>query len=365
LVELIRIAEASDKLEAEGAKPVETKVIKLPETAEELEKSPEYHKAFENFIRKGNKASLESQAVLNRDSQFYTTDAYGGYTIPEEMGNQILVAKKLFGGMLDKSLTNWITTKTGATLTFPKVNDTDQEGYVIAEKGDLTSSAQDMTFGVTSLGAYMYTSGLVKVSVQLLQDSAWDFAGWLTDKLAIRFWRGLNTLFTTGSGSGTLEGIVTGATKGEDALKASITRDDLLNLYHSVDPIYRQSPFCRWMLNDSTLKALKAIVQSSTYNESPLWQPSMRVGEPDTIEGKPYIVNQAMESIASARRPVLFGDFKTFFIREVLPMKVVRLDELYAATAEVGFVLLGRYDSASGAADSSDYPLRFLRNATT
>ena len=365
LNENIRIALIDEKLAAGKANVIDEADNKIPETGKEILKSKEYNKAFNDFLRTGDKKMKpESQDALNRANQFYTTDAYGGYTIPEIMGDRILSAKLYFGGMLDKNLTSWISTATGATMTFPKVNDTDQSGYVISEKSDLTSSAQDMTFGVTTFGAYKYTSGLVKVSTELLQDSDWDFASWLIDKLAIRFWRGLNTLFTIGSGSSTLEGIVTGANKGEDATVRGLTRNDLLNLYHSVDIVYRNSPFCRWMLNDATLKTLKAIVQSATYNESPLWQPSMRVGEPDTIEGKPYIINNDMEDIRPTYKPVLFGDFKQFLIREVLPMKVRRLEELYAATDEVGFVLLGRYDSGTLAAQTS-YPLRFIRNATT
>ncbi len=361
----IDIALKTEALEAEKADVIDPASEKAPQTGKEIVKSKEYTKAFSDFLRTGDKEMKpENQNILSRANQFYTTDAYGGYTIPEIMGDRILSAKLYFGGMLDKNLTTWLSTSTGATMTFPKVNDTDQAGYVIAEKTDLTSSAQDMTFGVTTFGAYKYTSGLVKVSNELLQDSDWDFASWLIDKLAIRFWRGLNTLFTTGSGSSTLEGIVTGATKGEDATVRGITRNDFLNLYHSVDIVYRNSPFCRWMLNDATLKALKALVQSATYNESPLWQPSMRVGEPDTIEGKPYIVNNDMDDLFPTKKPVLFGDFKQFLIREVLPMKVRRLEELYAATDEVGFVLLGRYDSGSLAAQTS-YPLRFIRNATT
>ncbi len=365
LLKQIDIALKTEALEAEKADVIDEADNKVPQAGKEIVKSKEYTEAFSDFLRTGDKKMKpENQDVLSRASQFYTTDAYGGYTIPEIMGDRILTAKLYFGGMLDKNLTTWLSTSTGATLTFPKVNDTDQSGYVIAEKTDLNASAEDMDFGVTSFGAYKYTSGLVKVSNELLQDSDWDFASWLIDQLAIRFWRGVNTLFTTGTGISTLKGIVTGATKGEDAAVRTITRNDFLNLYHSVDIIYRNSPFCRWMLNDSTLKALKAIVQSATYNESPLWQPSMRVGEPDTIEGKPYIVNNDMDDLFPTKKPVLFGDFKQFLIREVLPMKVRRLEELYAATDEVGFVLLGRYDSGSLAAQTS-YPIRFIRNATT
>ena len=359
----IDIALKTEAIEAKNADYIEPDEKKVPQTKDEILKSPEYEKAFDSFLRTGG-VKGEDAEVMERASAFSTTDNVGGYTIPETTAKRVLLAKTYFGGMLDRSLTNWFQTKDGGTFNLPAANDTAQEGYVVGEVVDLNTSAQDITFTNITLGAYQYTSGLVKVSNALIQDSMFDFLGWLSDTLAIRYWRGLNTLFTTGDGSSTLTGIVTGATKGEDALVRGLTRDNLLDLYHSVDPAYRNSPFCRWMLNDSTLKTIKAIVQSATYNESPLWQPSMRVGEPDTIEGKKFLVNQAMESIHPTYKPVLFGDFKQFLIREVLPMKIIRLNERFADTNQVGFALLGRYDSKLGTASNSN-PVKFIRNATT
>lgn len=366
LIKQIDIAEKTELLEAGEAEPIKTKKTKGPQTTEELLASPEYERAFLAQMRDGEVSGedAETMGIMKRTSAQSTTDNKGGYTIPETTAKRVLLAQVYFGGMLDRNLLTWFSTKDGGTWNLPAANDTSQEGYVVGEVTDMNTSAVDITFSNIDIGAYQYTSGLVKISNALIQDSMFDFVGWLADTLAIRFWRGLNTLFTTGSGSSTLTGIMTGSYKGEDAVKRGLTRADLLGLYHSVDPSYRNSPFCRWMLNDATLKIIKTIVQSATYNESPLWQPSMRVGEPDTIEGKPYLVNQAMEDVFPTKKPVCFGDFKQFYVREVLPMKVIRLNERFADTNQVGFALLGRYDSVLAAATSS-YPIKHIRNATT
>jgi len=363
LVEQIRIAEASDLLDAESANPVETKTTKTPNTREEMFKSPEYEKAFAEQLRTG-KVTGKNIEVMQRASVFNTSDATGGYTIPETFAKRVLLATVYFGGMLDRNLLNWFSTKDGGTWNLPAANDTAQEGYVVTEVEDMNTNATNITLTNITLSAYQYTSGLVKISKALIQDSGFDFMGWLADTLAIRYWRGINTLLTTGSGNSTLAGVMTGSHQGEAAVKRGLSRDDLLNLYHELDPSYRNSPFCRWMMNDATLKILKAIVQSATYNESPLWQPSMRVGEPDTIEGKPYIVNQAMDDVFPTKKPIVFGDFKQFYVREVLPMQTIALYERFADTNQIGFALLGRYDSVVAAAATS-YPFVHIRNATT
>ena len=86
--------------------------------------------------------------------------------------------------------------------------------------------------------------------------------------------------------------------------------------------------------------------------------------EKKSEKGKGFVLNQDFEDIHPTYKPVLFADFKRFYIREVLPLKIIRLDELYAATDETGFAILGRYDSKV-ATPSTSYPARYIRNATT
>jgi predicted phage gp36 major capsid-like protein len=50
------------------------------------------------------------------------------------------------------------------------------------------------------MNAYVYTSKLVLVSNQLLQDTAFNLDAWLSGKLGTRIARATNTHFTTGDG---------------------------------------------------------------------------------------------------------------------------------------------------------------------
>lgn len=370
----IRIAKRAEEVVAQTSEviPEDKKVLNL-NSREEVLGSKEYRNAFEGYLRYGaTELNPEGREILAkgkgenitdaeaRANQFYVgTAGKGGYLVPTELFGQIITAQKEFGGMLDKELCYWLTTSKGGTLTIPVVDDTSVSGYLIAEKTDMSTSASDMTFATQTLNDYKYTSGLVKASRELLQDSAFPFASWLIDQLMIRLNRGLNTAFTTGTGSSQPQGVMGASSKGEDATKRALTRDDILNLQHSVDPAYRRNG--TYMFNDSTLKTIKALAVGSS-DARPLWQPSMREGEPDKIEGKNYVINQDMEDIHPTYKPVLFGDFKYFAIREVLPFTIIRLDELYAATDEVGFTIIGRYDSEL---ITNGTPLKFIRNATT
>lgn len=348
----------------------------VDETVKKEVKSPEdaHARAFDDYLRNGNDMSPENKAVLRnfrdpleRTTAQSTTVGKGGYTIPTEMANRIDTAQKWFGGMLDRSLCTWISTKGGGTLNMPLVDDTSNSGYLLTEATNAETSASDMDFTQGTLNAYKYTSGLVRISAELLQDSDFDIGAYLAEQLAVRFNRALNAAFTDADGSSKPKGVVACSAAKESLAKRSIAVSDLRNLMYSIDKAYRTNG--TWMFHDSTEKLIRAIAMSATYNENVgLWQPSFKDGIPSTIMGKPFVVNNDMDEIPTtgltAAKVILFGDFKKFIIREVKPLTVRRMDELFAATDQVAYALFGRYDSDLLVA-STCYPIGHGYMATT
>lgn len=111
------------------------------------------------------------------------------------------------------------------------------------------------------------------------------------------------------------------------------------------------------MLHDLTLAAIKKILDKFG---RPLWVPAISESEPDTINGYPYVINQAMPSIAPSATTVVFGDLRKFTVRRVMDMSVQRLAELYAVNGQVGFVSFNRVDSNLTVAPST-HPLGLLQ----
>jgi HK97 family phage major capsid protein len=98
------------------------------------------------------------------------------------------------------------------------------------------------------------------------------------------------------------------------------------------------------MMHDNVLAALKKLALGSS-DATPLWQRSMREGEPDTIEGFRYWINQGMAStLATTNKVMLFGDFSQYVIRIVKNLELARLNELYAGNGQVGFYGFIRLD---------------------
>jgi HK97 family phage major capsid protein len=159
---------------------------------------PEARAAFAKYLRHGARAlSSEERALIEKRGtadQIEGTDSLGGFLVPEDFSNDLSVALK-FTGTVER-VARVITTSNTGKLQYPTVDDTAVAAAILAEAaGEIVS---DMTFGNVELDSYTYSSKIVKVSRQLMADSAFDLNAFLVDALGSRIARGTNAAFTTG-----------------------------------------------------------------------------------------------------------------------------------------------------------------------
>ena len=287
---------------------------------------PTYREAFRDYIRSmGNPAAMapEARKVLNRGFAALeqraqtTTDAAGGYTVPEELAQILVKSMAAWGPMYDPGITSEIVTSGGYQITMPTVDDTTTAVVKHTEGTTLTDDGgSDVTFGEKVLNAYPFNTEWLRVSKELVDDSSFNIEQILGDLLGERLGRRANTELTTGDGTGDPNGVVTASTKGLDAAAAAaITVDELISLLHSVDPAYRSSPRFRWMMNDTTLSALRKLKYGDGHY---IWQMGdIRAGAPDTLLGYAYSINQAMPAMTTGLKPIVVGDFGKYYVRKV------------------------------------------------
>ena len=269
------------------------------------------------------------------------TGGAGGYTVPQGFLRKITEYQKLFGGV--RANANVIQTAAGNALPWPAIDDTANVGAILAENTGMTQ--QDVAFTTKTLNAYMYTSLLVLVSYQLLEDTAFDLEANLGQWLGTRIGRIQNTHFTVGTGTGQPEGIQTNSVIGTTLATGnttSVTYGGLIDLISSVDPAYRQGGNAKFMMSDTALATVRKLTDSQN---RPLWEPSVQAGYPDMLLGYPIVINQDMPVPAANAKSILFGDFTAgYIIRDVLGIQVTRLDERYADALQVGFFAFARAD---------------------
>ena len=104
----------------------------------------------------------------------------------------LLIALKAWGGV--RQAARAITTATGAALPWPTMDDTGVAATILATENTTVGSGTDLAFGRSSLGAYTYVSGVMPVSLELLQDTVFDVDGRIRNALARQFGVGQNPI---------------------------------------------------------------------------------------------------------------------------------------------------------------------------
>jgi len=286
------------------------------------------------------------------------TGSAGGFTIPQSFMPELDIALKDYSGVAQAA--RILDTQGGADLPWPTVNDTSNAGHILTE-GSAAATNVDPTFASVTLKAYLYTSDIVLIANQLIQDSAFNIDEEVGRLCGIRLGRILNTHCTTGTGSSQPKGIITAATLGKTAASATaVTYGEIVDLLHSVDPAYRSQKSAGWMMHDNILAILKKLLDS---NGRPIFMPAGDApGDVDRILNKPVFINQAMASaMTTGLKTIAFGMLDKYIIRRVMDVTVTVLRERYAEYFQTGVVAFMRFDG--NLIDAGTNPVKYLAQA--
>ena len=292
--------------------------------------SDDYRKNFWNAMR----SKVPMPNVTN--ALQIGTDSEGGYLVPDEYERTLVEA--LEEENIFRQMAKVIKTSSG-----------DRKIPVVASKGTASwideegaYPESDDSFGQVSIGAYKLGT-MIKVSEELLNDSVFDLQSYISREFARRIGAKEEEAFFTGDGKGKPLGVLAatgGAETGVTAASATaVTADELMDLYYSLKSPYRKKSV--WVLNDSTIKAIRKLKDN---NGQYLWQPSLAAGTPDMILGRPIKTSAYMPAMAAGAKTIAFGDFSYYWIADRQGRSFKRLNELFAATGQVGFLASQRVD---------------------
>lgn len=304
-------------------------------------------RAFNAYLRTG----IPNADITQLRAQGEGTGSTGGYLVPEGFRNKIVERMKAFGGVANDA--EEITTETGNDLPWPTIDDTSNVGEIVAE-GNTFSSGADLVFGEAALSAYKYMAGggsstPLRVSVELLQDAAFDVEGLISRKLGERLARIQATHIATGTGVSQPQGILTGLTPIGSAANTGLTYNDILTYIHSVDPAYRANG-CRWAFNDKTLSLIQAIKDT---NNRPIFR-SLAADmstEPGggVLMGYPVTIDQSFPDLVANSGTVIWGVFgnisEGYVIRRVRDVQLIVNPWTRAANGQVEYTAWSRMDA--------------------
>ena len=325
---LERQAAIDREMDQPTASPLVSRPV-APSAKKQGRASDEYRNAFWGMIRNRNL----TPGVMN-DLQI-GTDTEGGYLVPDEFEHTLV--QGLEEENVLRSLCTVIQTSSG-DRKIPIVTAHGTASWVDEEDPIPTS---DETFGQISIGAHKVAT-MIKVSDELLQDSVFNLESYIAAEFARRIGAAEEEAFITGNGTGKPTGLLhatNGAGTGVTTTGNTPTADEIFDLVHSIKSVYRRKAV--FLLNDSTLKAIRKLKDGQGQY---LWQPGLKEGQPDMLLNYRIATSPFMPEIAAGNKVILFGDFKSYWIADRQGRSFQRLNELYAATGQVGFRATQRVD---------------------
>ena len=328
----IQRMERQAEIDAELQKPTKTPITETPGKHAVSEKigraSAEYSTAFWNSIRNRNYADVHNDLQIGEDSE-------GGYLVPNEF------EKKLIAALEEENVFRPLATKINTSSGDRKIPIITSKGEAVWMEEEEAYTLSDDAFGQISLSAYKVGTA-IKISEELLNDSVFDLASYITSEFARRIGAKEEEAFLIGDGTGKPTGIFAetgGAEDGGTTSTANITFDDMLELFYSLKSPYRKKAV--WLLNEQTLKALRKLKDA---NGNYIWQPSISQGIPDTILNRPYVTSVYAPTPDAGNKAIAFGDFSYYWIADRQGRSMKRLNELFAMNGQVGFLASQRVD---------------------
>ena len=282
----------------------------------------EYRNKFFGFVRNGD-LSVRS---LNTASA-----SQGGVLVPTELEKKII--QSLDDVTVLRQIGNVITLSTAADVP---VEDSVGEAYWTGEEAEYAES--DAQFSMKKLKAHKLTA-LIKVSEELLMDSAFDLESYIGQAFGRRFNISEEKAFVSGKTANQPNGLLNGIDSVTTAGVGSISMDDIKKLFFNVSSQYRTR--ASWLLSDNAGYLLSVLKGADGQY---LWQPSLQAGVPDLLHGKPVFYSPGMPSGATGEIPIAFGDFSYYWIADRSGIFVQRLVEKYSEHGQVGFRAFRRVD---------------------
>jgi len=217
--------------------------------------------------------------------------------------------------------------------------------------GELTAPTADtaLKFGKRALTPH-YMTGQLLVSRDLMRSAVMNPEDIVREEIA----RDSNELeeraYMTGSGSQQPLGVFTASADGistardisTDNTSTNITADGLINALYFLKQVYRRN--ATWMFHRDVVRNVRKLKDSTNQY---LWQVSIQAGQPDTLLNRPLVESEWVPNTLTTGLYVgIVGDFSNYWIVDNLGLELLRQDELFSQTNQVGFLARRKVDGA-------------------
>jgi len=326
------LRERVEELEAKGMNPGKTGAQEVMD---------EYKGAFMGWLRsRGQSAEHERKmqevahkaSIEHKDITIGTGSA-GGFGVPEEISREIEKHELKFSPV--RSLVKVVRAGTSDYKELLAINGATSGwvGEVTARPATLTPTLREITPTHGELYAYP------QVSEWSLDDVFFNVENWLAESVGESFAVAEATSVLTGNGTNQPTGMLNSAptaVSDETATRAAavyefianidaglaLLPDRLYDLQYKVNSAYQAGAV--WVMNSTTAGTVRKLREGAGTGAY-LWQPSLIIGQPDTLLGKPISIWEQMATTANNAHPIAYGNFRRgYVIADRVGMRITR-----------------------------------------
>lgn len=271
------------------------------------------------------------------------TPSQAGMAVPKPVAESIADALRTYSAM--RRVCTVFTTDTGGEMGWPSSDGRNEIGEQLDQ--NVPSSSLDPSFGKTPIPVFKYGSKMFRIPMELWQDAGANFPTFIESRIGARIGRITNRKFTVGTGVNEPMGIVAAAGVGRAGAPGqtmTVDDDSLEDLLFSVDEAYRLSPSCGWMMHEQTLRSIAKLKDPAG---APLQLVERGADLVQRLKGYPITINNDMPIMAPGAKSILFGDFSTYVIRDVLQVDIRRMtDSALVLNGQIGMIGFARTGGA-------------------
>lgn len=253
-----------------------------------------------------------------------TSSDGAGNTIDSPLWSEFLVPLRDASSIIEAGARVIVTTS-GESVEIPYL-----KSFGAAESGtaeSATMAGTDPGFGLVEWTTTKKDQ-VIYVPRELIEDSSIDIEALVGSLIGLNVGLKVGSDATTSVASAVTAGVTGAATK-----FVPQSFDEIIDLEHSVPRVYRKG--AAFLANDSLTKAVRKLKDS---NGQYLWQPATQVGEPDVLNGKPFLTDAFLADPAADAKPLLFGNFALgVWVRMVGSLRIERSDQAAWAKDQIGF----------------------------
>ena len=249
----------------------------------------------------------ELRAVMQEGTQTlsFTEGNLGGYLVPQEFHDQVIYGLANYDPLLDPDVVTLIESNTAALRPYT-IPSWDLSAYTAVKVGESSQQAGQTppTVAGVTLNGYKYKCSL-PVTLELEEDMFQPLMTQMQNAFSIGLARGVGADLVNGNGTSAPAGLAAGATASgiTTAAHGSLSLGDFTKIFFAVNRIFRQSPKCAFVMNDSTYLLARSAVDNAG-------RPLLSIeNDEEKILGKRVLVSPSVGNV------IYFGDMSRFCVR--------------------------------------------------